>query len=104
MCDLVAACQKIISSKYQNLTPNNSRPNTPNHGRANSGYYNNASAAPVAPPPASAAAATPKQGFDTHSTGSSHSGSGNLPTATPSNSSHNIQVNPALSNKHVLNT
>ncbi|XP_064644118.1 arf-GAP with GTPase, ANK repeat and PH domain-containing protein 3-like isoform X7 [Lineus longissimus] len=70
------ACQKIVQSRInQSLTPNNSRPSTPNHSIPR-GYLTQT--------------ATNKS-YDS-SSGQSTSGSGNLPTATPSNSSHNIQV------------
>ncbi|XP_074653426.1 arf-GAP with GTPase, ANK repeat and PH domain-containing protein 1-like [Tubulanus polymorphus] len=68
------ACCKIVQSKMNNsLTPNNSRPSTPNHAISRE-YMRQSSAKST--------------GYDSHSSGS-NSGSGTF--HTPSNSSHNIQ-------------
>lgn len=73
------ACQKIIQLRATSITPNNSRPSTPNHSTMRNFYPGTSTG--IKPP-----------SYDSNSTSSqSTSGSGHLPTATPSNSSHNIQ-------------
>ncbi|XP_013405730.1 centaurin-gamma-1A isoform X7 [Lingula anatina] len=81
------ACQKIVTARM--ATPA-IRPQTPNHGSGGGGvprpFFTPGQSQPANP-------TVPPRTYESHSSSSTTSGSGNIPTSTPPNSSHNIAQN-----------